>query len=120
VIEEIRFGNGGVCEELREILGSEVLQQLTATLPDVDDARIELAAALTSAIAGDRPLFSVDLAAEETLVMTQREMWEINRHKLDGWFSGRLVAGNRLELRDGLFTAEAIAALGGTFGNPRD
>jgi hypothetical protein len=96
---------------LRPLVDNQALKNVATASLDADAARIELARMLTQAAESGARLFPIDLDQGQRLALTQLELREYNRRQLDIWFSGKLVAGNRLELRDGLFTADEIAGL---------
>jgi len=111
IAREIAADESRLCATLRSLVDDEALKRVAAASLDADGARIDLARTLTQAIEAGKPLFSIRLDQGERLALTPLELWEYNRQQLDVWFSGRLIAGNRLELRDGLFTADEVATL---------
>ena len=67
-----------------------------------------VAQVLNAAIIMNQPLFRLNVNDEQQLLITELELWEANRRQIDLWFSDKIVAGNRLELRDGLFAPAEI------------
>jgi hypothetical protein len=111
IAREIASDHSRLCMTLGSLVDTETLNHVAAAPPGSDQARIELARTLTQAIESGAPLFAIDLDQGERLALTTLELCEYNRHQLDIWFAGRLIAGNRLELRDGLLAADDVAAL---------
>lgn len=97
---------------LRPLLEISDLSRLTE-LASIDEytARIELAEILTRVVEGEQPLFGLELNDGESFAVTPAELHELNRRQLDYWLPGRIVTGNRLELRDGLHSAGELAPL---------
>jgi hypothetical protein len=74
--------------------------------------RAALAEKLTTAIEAEQALFDLDFQGSDYVGLMRQELSELNRQAIDNWLAETMISGNRLELRDGLFSPKQVAELG--------
>jgi len=74
--------------------------------------RAALAEQLTTVIEAEHALFELDFQGSDSVGLMRQELSELNRRAIDTWLAGTMISGNRLELRDGLFSPTQVADFG--------